>query len=187
MLTSKNIIEMETKIFVIEVPTFGSILDKLGELVGDVIPKVKENVSGCGARYPSKDDFDDDDFDDEDFDLTPPTFKKERFSFDVQKEKKAPHSPWGIAGTPADENLRFGAAFEIDEPRSSDYESRLKFEDDHSAFDRFVTAGEDCVRRGLEKTSDAPIHKCNAIRKRVDEVPPMDIDLIGETDWWENL
>ena len=56
MLTSKNIIEMETKIFVIEVPTFGSILDKIGELVGDVIPKVKENVSGCGARYPSKDE-----------------------------------------------------------------------------------------------------------------------------------
>ena len=92
-----------------------------------------------------------------------------------------------IAGTPADENLRFGAAFEIDEPRSSDYENRWEFEDDHSAFDRFVTAGEDCVKRGLEKTSDAPIHKCNAIRKRVDEVPPMNIDLIGETDWWENL
>ena len=183
MLTSKNIIEMETKIFVIEVPTFGSILDKIGELVGDVIPKVKENVSGCGAHLTKSDN----DFDDNDFERMPPIFKKERFSFDVQKEKKAPHAPWDIAGTPADENLRFGAAFEIDEPRSSDYKNRWEFEDDHSAFDRFVTAGEDCVRRGLEKTSDAPIHKCNAIRKRVDEVPPMDIDLIGETDWWENL
>ena len=61
MLTSKNIIEMETKIFVIEVPTFGSILDKLGELVGDVIPKVKENVSGCGAHQTlSDEDFDED-------------------------------------------------------------------------------------------------------------------------------
>ena len=189
MLTSKNIIEMETKIFVIEVPTLGSILDKLGELVGDVIPKVKENVSGCGAHHTlSDDDFDDDDdFEDDDFERMSPIFKKKRFSFDFPKEEEAPHAPWGIAGTPADENMRFGAAFEIDEPRSSDYESRLEFEDDHSAFDRFVTAGEDCVRRGLEKTSDAPIHKCNAIRKKVDEVPPMDIDLIGETDWWNNL
>lgn len=183
MLTSKNIIEMETKIFVIEVPTFGSILDKIGELVGDVIPKVKENVSGCGAHLKKSDD----DFDDNDFERMSPIFKKERFSFDFPKEEEAPHAPWGIARTPADENLRFGAAFEIDEPRSSDYKNRWEFEDDHSAFDRFVTAGEDCVRRGLEKTSDAPIHKCNAIRKRVDEVPPMDIDLIGETDWWENL
>ena len=68
MLTSKNIIEMETKIFVIEVPTLGSIWDKIGELVGDVIPKVKENVSGCGAHHTlSDDDFDDDDDFEDDF------------------------------------------------------------------------------------------------------------------------
>ena len=101
MLTSKNIIEMETKIFVIEVPTFGSILDKIGELVGDVIPKVKENVSGCGAHLKKSDD----DFDDNDFERMPPIFKKERFSFDFPNKEEAPHAPWGITGTPADENL----------------------------------------------------------------------------------
>ena len=56
---------MDTKIFVIEIPTFGSILDKIGDLVGDVLPKVKENVSGCGARchnlHDIEKDIDDDD------------------------------------------------------------------------------------------------------------------------------
>lgn len=96
----------------------------------------------------------------------------------------APLPPWGIGGKPADENLRFGAGFEIDEPRRQDYESRWEFEDDHRAFDRFVDAGEDCVARGLEKKSSAPITKCKAIRKQPWEAPPMDVDLIGETDWW---
>lgn len=45
----------------------------------------------------------------------------------------------------------FGAGFEIDEPRLEDYTDRKKFEDDLAACNRFVEAGEDCVRRGLEK------------------------------------
>ena len=45
----------------------------------------------------------------------------------------------------------FGAGFEIDEPRLEDYADRKKFEDDLAAYNRFVEAGEDCVRRGLEK------------------------------------
>lgn len=81
--------------------------------------------------------------------------------------------------------LRFGAGFEIDEPRREDYVSRYDFEDDHAAFDRFVDAGEDCVARGLEKKSDAPITKCNAIRTKVGERPPIGIDIIGETHWWQ--
>lgn len=162
---------METKIFVVEIPTLTAVLEKIGELVGDVIPKVKENVSGCGARCPYLDDFDDEEVDDEEDELDVPQIPM----------------PWGIGGEPADENLRFGAGFEIDEPRSSDYNSRWKFESDHAAFDRFVDAGEDCVARGLERKSNAPIHKCKAIRKNADEVPPMNVDLIGETDWWNNI
>lgn len=45
----------------------------------------------------------------------------------------------------------FGAGFEIDEPRLEDYTDKKKFEDDIAAYNRFVEAGEDCVRRGLEK------------------------------------
>ena len=93
-------------------------------------------------------------------------------------------NPWGVSGTPADENLKFGAAFEVDEPRSQDYTSRWEFEDDHEAFDRFVEAGEDCVARGLARPEGVVAHKCNAIRKPIGCPPPMGLHLIGETDWW---
>lgn len=95
---------------------------------------------------------------------------------------------WDICTTldsPAeDSNKRFGAGFEIDEPRAEDYDERWMFESDHAAFDRFVDAGEDCVARGMAKKSDAPIHKVNAIRKRVEDGPVFGVDLIGETHWW---
>lgn len=45
----------------------------------------------------------------------------------------------------------FGAGFEIDEPRLEDYTDKKKFKDDLAAYNRFVEAGEECVRRGLEK------------------------------------
>ena len=98
----------------------------------------------------------------------------------------APIPQWGIAGKKADENLRFGYQGPcIDEPRRSDYDDREDFEYDHQLFDEYVSAAEDCIARGLEKKSDAPIHRCEAIRKRLNEAPPMGVDLIGETDWWD--
>ena len=45
----------------------------------------------------------------------------------------------------------FGAGFEIDQPRLEDYTDIKKFKDDLAAYERFVEAGEDCVKRGLEK------------------------------------
>jgi hypothetical protein len=161
---------MEAKIFVIGIPTFGDVAEKIGEALSQVFEKPaprcnkpawtprpaapckpqwtpRPNPCGCGAPAPE----------------------------------------WGIAGTPACENKRFGAAFEIDEPLCEDYDKRWQFESDHAAFDRFVEAGEDCVARGLEKKSNAPITKCNAVRKRLNEAPPMNLDLIGETHWWETF
>ena len=93
---------------------------------------------------------------------------------------------WDVCenGNQEDQFKRFGAGFEIDEPRWEDYDDREEFEDDHAAYDRFVDAGEDCVARGLEKPEGVEIQKVNAIRKRIDEVPPMNIELIGETNWW---
>jgi hypothetical protein len=61
------------------------------------------------------------------------------------------------------------------------------FESDHAAFDKFVEAGEDCIARGLGKKCDAPITKCQAIRQPVNCPPPMNKQLIGETDWWNNF
>ena len=151
---------METKIFVIGVPSFDDVAEKIGKALEQVFDKPKcashkverkpkPNPCACAPR-PCRDE-------------------------------------WGIGGTPADENKRFGAGFEIDEPRCEDYTSRWKFESDHAAFDRFVEAGEDCVARGLAKKTDAPITKCQAIRQRVDQKPPMGKDFIGETHWFEPI
>lgn len=116
-------------------------------------------------------------------------FYRSRFSeptttMDRPCRNERPLPEWGIAGKPANEALRFGAGFEIDEPRAEDYDKRWQFESDHAAFDRFVDAGEDCVARGMEKKSDAPIHKVNAIRNRIEDGPVFGVNLIGETHWF---
>jgi hypothetical protein len=159
-------------VFVVALPTFDSVVEKIKDAIEDAFekPKFKKSCFCC-------DDFEDDFEDDEDF--TPREFKVNEPCNGVQ--------PWGIKGTPADENLRFGYGLEVDEPRCEDYDCRWEFEDDHEAFDRFVEAGEDCVARGLDKKSNAPIHKCNAIRKPIGCPPPMNRNLIGETHWWETF
>ena len=65
----------------------------------------------------------------------------------------------------------FGAGFEIDEPRPEDYTDKKKFEDDLAAYDRFVEAGEECVRRGLEKPEWADSVKINHLSDDVDDEP----------------
>lgn len=65
----------------------------------------------------------------------------------------------------------FGAGFEIDEPRPEDYTDRKKFEDDLAAYDRFVEAGEECVRRGLEKSEWANSVKINHVSDDMDDEP----------------
>ena len=157
---------MEAKIFVIAFPTMETVAEKISSILDDAF-NCKPKKTECKRKVWE--------------DLTPPEFK-------VRNEfGNAPIPEWGIGGKPADDNLRFGAGFEIDEPRCEDYDKRWQFESDHAAFDRFVEAGEDCVARGLEKKSNAPITKCNAVRKRLNEAPPMNLDLIGETHWWETF
>ena len=156
---------MEAKIFVIAFPTMETVAEKIGSLLEETF-KPKRTKCCDSPKMVNKD-------------LTPPKFRVNKPCGNVQ--------PWGVCGTPADENLRFGAEFAVDEPRCENYDKRWQFESDHAAFDRFVEAGEDCVARGLEKKSNAPITKCNAVRKRLNEAPPMNLDLIGETHWWETF
>lgn len=144
---------METRIFIVEVPTLSSLVDEIGNFIDEAVNKV----------FP----------------------KREKSSFDEDEDLDDDWLADEPIGTPRDMNKRFGAGFEIDEPRREDYDKRWQFESDHAAFDRFVDAGEDCVARGLEKKSNAPIHKCQAIRKRVGEMPPTGIDIIGETHWYD--
>ena len=162
---------MKTNIYVIEVPTISSMLERVGSLFDDIFDRPL--IRKC-EKYCILDDEDDEEDDDDD-----------EFTVPNWEDRCCDDEPWGVYGTPADPNLRFGAAFEIDEPRCEDYDKRWQFESDHAAFDRFVEAGEDCVARGLEKKSKAPIHKCNAIRQPLHQAPPKGIDLIGETHWWE--
>lgn len=63
----------------------------------------------------------------------------------------------------------FGAGFEIDEPRPEDYMDNKTFEDDLAAYQRFVEAGEDCVRRGLEKPEWAHSVKIDDVSDDVDD------------------
>ena len=78
---------------------------------------------------------------------------------------------------------RFGAGFEIDEPRACDYEYRGDFLYAHELFDKFVEAGEACVEAGLERKGCGPITKINAIKKEVGDIPPIGVELMGETQW----
>ena len=157
---------METKIFVIGIPTtFGDVAEKIGEALAEVFePKKKAAPKRVERPAPVR-----------------------REPCGCHAGPRVPNPEWEVCGTPANENLRFGAGFEIDEPRCEDYTSRWKFESDHAAFDRFVDAGEDCIKRGLARPEGVSTTRCNAIRQRVDQKPPRDIDLIGETHWFEPI
>ena len=165
---------MEAKIFVIALPSMKSMMEEITSLIEEAFDKpcskkCERNSEPCKPKCCSQER-----------DFTPPRFKNHTFM------PPAPIPQWGVTGKKADENLRFGYQGPcIDEPRRSDYDDREDFEYDHQLFDEYVSAAEDCIARGLEKKSDAPIHRCEAIRKRLNEAPPMGVDLIGETDWWD--
>ena len=170
---------MEAKIFVIALPSMKSMMEEITSLIEEAFDKpcskkCERKSEPCKPKCCSQER-----------DFTPPRFKNHSFM------PLAPIPQWGIAGKKADENLRFGYQGPcIDEPRRSDYDDREDFEYDHQLFDEYVSAAEDCIARGLEKKSDAPIYRCEAIRKRLNEAPPMRDEipggeLIGETDWWD--
>jgi hypothetical protein len=166
---------MEAKIFVIGFPSMKGLMEEITSLIEEAFdkPKIKKcehKTECCFNKKPQSFERD----------LTPPRFKNHSFM------PPAPIPQWGIGGKPADENLRFGAEFAIDEPRRSDYDNREDFEYDHQLFDEFVSAGEDCVERGLARPEGVTAHRCNAVRKKLNEAPPMNLDLIGETDWWND-
>jgi hypothetical protein len=165
---------MEAKIFVIGFPSMKSMMEEITSLIEEAFDKPKSKKcerksETCRPQCCHS----------QERDFTPPRFKNHSFM------PPAPIPQWGVTGKPADENLRFGAEFAIDEPRRSDYDNREDFEYDHQLYDEFVSAGEDCVERGLARPEGVTPHRCNAIRKKLNEAPPMNLDLIGETDWWD--
>ena len=90
---------------------------------------------------------------------------------------------YGVAGEPKeDANKVFGINVRVDEPRREDYCSRWAFERDHAKFDRLVYAAEACTWQN--KSNTAPLHRVNAIRRRLEDGPVMGLNLVGETRWF---
>lgn len=154
---------MEAKIFVIGVPSFDDVAEKIGEALAEVFEPKKKAAPKRVER--------------------PAPVRREPCGCHAGPRVSNPE--WEVCGTPANENLRFGAEFAVDEPMCENYTSRAKFESDHAAFDRFVDAGEDCIKRGLARPEGVSTTRCNAIRQRVDQKPPRNVELLGETHWFE--
>ena len=95
-----------------------------------------------------------------------------------------PAPRWGVCECEPreDKNKVFGINVRVDEPRAEDYASRWAFERDHAKFDRLVDAAEACT--WSNKSNTAPLHKVNAIRKRIEDGPVFNRPLIGETHWF---
>lgn len=166
---------MEAKIFVIALPSMKSMMEEITSLIEEAFDKpcskkCERKSEPCKPKCCSQER-----------DFTPPRFKNHSFM------PLAPIPQWGIAGKKADENLRFGYGLEVDEPRYQDFDDDDEFLEAREAFDDFVDAGERCVELGLDKRNDAPITKCNAIRKPIGCPPPMNVNLLGESQfpWWE--
>lgn len=95
-----------------------------------------------------------------------------------------PAPRWGVCECEPreDKNKVFGINVRVDEPRAEDYASRWAFERDHAKFDRLVDAAEACT--WPNKSNTAPLHRVNAIRRRIQDGPVFGLDLCGETHWF---
>jgi len=128
--------------------------------------KPTRRVKPCGCGQPLRDEFG-------------------RFAPRTARPVCPPPAPrWGVCECEPreDKNKVFGINVRVDEPRAEDYASRWAFERDHAKFDRLVDAAEACT--WANKSNTAPLHKVNAIRKRIQDGPVFDRNLIGETHWF---
>lgn len=157
---------MSTKVFIIALPSMRDMVEEIGSLIEEAFDKPK--AKRCEPKR----------FE-EPCDLTPRHMRVNEPCGNTQ--------PWGIGGTPANEDLRFGYGLEVDEPMYHQFDDDKDFLEARQAFDDFVDAGEHCRELGLEKTNTRPITKCNAIRKPIGCPPPMNRELLGESQfpWWE--
>jgi len=144
--------------------------------VAEILSDIAENAIPVGCDCP--DFFEDDDDWCDDFIPTPAQFEPCNCGC-----FGAPLPRWDVAGFPKeDKNKVFGFTCSVDEPRAQDYFSRAEFERDHAKFDRLVDAAEACTWQN--KSNTATKHRVNAIRRPIHMGPPMNRNLVGETQWW---
>ena len=149
--------------------------------VAEILSNMAENAIPVGCGCEDFDEFDDlDDLDEfDEFIPTPAQFNPCNCGC-----ANAPLPRWGVTGfPPEDKNKVFGLKVEVDEPRREDYASRWAFERDHAKFDRLVDAAEACDWKN--KSNTAIKHRVNAVRRDLRQGPPMNMNLVGETHWWE--
>jgi hypothetical protein len=97
-----------------------------------------------------------------------------------------PAPRWGVCECEPreDKNKVFGINVgRIDEPRRCDFNSQWAFERAHAKFDRLVDAVE--AVDWQNKSNTAPLHRVNAIRKRIQDGPVFGLNLVGETRWFD--
>ncbi len=130
-------------------------------------PTRKANPCGCGKPLPPRDEFG-------------------RFVGRSPRPVCPPPAPrWGVCECEPreDKNKIFGLSVRVDEPRREQFYSNARFLDARRKWDNLVDAVE--AVDWQNKSNTAPLHKVNAIRRRIEDGPVIGINLCGESHWWD--
>lgn len=95
-----------------------------------------------------------------------------------------PAPRWGVCECEPreDKNKVFGLSVRVDEPRREQFCSNARFLDARRKWDNLVDAVE--AVDWQNKSNTAPLHKVNCIRRRIEDGPVFNRQLIGETHWF---
>ena len=95
-----------------------------------------------------------------------------------------PAPRWGVCECEPreDKNKVFGLSVRVDEPRREQFCSNARFLDARRKWDNLVDAVE--AVDWQNKSNTAPLHRVNAIRRRIQDGPVFGRDLCGETHWF---
>jgi hypothetical protein len=130
--------------------------------------KPTSRVKPCGCGQPLRDEFG-------------------RFAPRVARPVCPPPAPaprWGVCECEPreDRNKVFGLSVRVDEPRREQFCSNARFLDARRKWDNLVDAVE--AVDWQNKSNTAPLHKVNCIRRRIEDGPVFNRQLIGETHWF---
>lgn len=135
--------------------------------VGKEKPIRRTQPCGCGRPLQPRDEFG-------------------RFVGRVPRPVCPPPAPrWGVCECEPreDRNKVFGLSVRVDEPRREQFCSNARFLDARRKWDNLVDAVE--AVDWQNKSNTAPLHKVNAIRRRIIDGPVTGINLCGETRWFD--